>query len=59
MNHFIVVEETNNFAYVVDRCVRLELRVWPICHPLAAHRPRVHMNGEDHKNLELMGAPER
>ena len=58
IKHYIVVKKTDNSACAVDRCVWLELRVRPICHLLAAHHPRVHMNGEDHEDLELAGTSE-
>jgi hypothetical protein len=54
-----VVKKTDNSACAVDRCVSLELCVRPIRHLLAAHHPRVHMNGEDHEDLELMGTSKR
>lgn len=59
MKHHIVIEETNNSACAANRCVSLELCVRPVSHLLATHHPRIHMNGKDNENLELMRTSER
>lgn len=58
VKHHIVIKETDDSTCAADRCVNLELGVRSVSHLLAAHHPRIHMNGEDHENLELMGTPE-
>jgi hypothetical protein len=59
VKHYIVVKKTDNLASAVDRCIRLKLRVRPVCHLLAACHPRVDVDREDDEDLELMGASER
>jgi hypothetical protein len=59
VKHHIVVEKTDNSARAADRCASLELCARPVSHLLAAHHPRVHVDGEDHEDLELAGTSER
>ena len=59
MKHHIVTQKTGNSACAADRCVSLELGASPVSHLLAAHHPRIHMNGKDDENLELMRTSER
>jgi hypothetical protein len=59
VKHHIVTEKTGNSACAADRYVSLELGASPVSHLLAAHHPRIHMNGKDDENLELMRTSER
>ena len=59
MKHHIVTEKTGNSARAADRRVSLELGASPVSHLLAAHHPRIHMNGKDDEDLELMRTSER
>ena len=58
MKHHIVTEKTGNSACAADRYVSLELGASSVGHLLAAHHPRIHMNGKDDENLELMRTSE-
>jgi len=59
MKHHIVVKKTDNSACAADRYASLELCGRPVSHVLAAHHPRVYVDGEDHEDLELAGTSER
>jgi hypothetical protein len=59
VKHHIVIKKTDNSACAADRCVSLELGARPVSHLLAAHHPRIHMNGKDNENLKLMRTSER
>jgi len=59
VKHHIVTEKTGNSACAADRRVNLELGASPVSHLLASRHPRIHMNGKDDENLELMRTSER
>jgi len=54
----MVIEKTGDSACTVERSVGLKLGILPFGHLLAARHPRVDVNREDDKDLELVRSSE-